>query len=68
MMITRSLLYDGCAECRKLVLTEEDQLLDDILEFVKVRFYFKSKRWKDLNLSKEKAKVKASFKLATAVI
>ncbi len=36
-----------------------------ILEYVKVRFYFESKGWKDLNLSKEKANVKASFKLAT---
>lgn len=36
-----------------------------ILEYVKVRFYFESKRLKNLLLSKEKASVKSHMKLAT---
>lgn len=38
-----------------------------ILEYVKVRFYFEPKRWKDLNFSKKKTNVKTIFKLATTV-
>lgn len=36
-----------------------------ILEYVKVRFYFESKRLRNLLLSKEQAKVKTHSKLAT---
>jgi len=36
-----------------------------IMEYVKVRYYFESKRLKDVLLSKEQSQIKASFKLAT---
>ena len=35
-----------------------------IMEYVKIRYYFESKRLRDVLLSKERTKVQASFKLA----
>jgi hypothetical protein len=36
-----------------------------IMEYVKVRYYFESKRLKDVLLSENQAQIKANFKLAT---